>query len=268
MAAEFATVASGSSGNCVYFGTENTKILIDAGLSGKKIQDGLAEIGVSGSDIDCVFVTHEHIDHVAGIGVLSRRFDIPVFATEGTWKCMPSSVGKIKDENKRIIEHNKQCVIHDLCVIPYSIPHDAAEPVGYNILTEKFKVSVATDIGHVTEEIMENIKDCDLLLLESNHDIDMLKEGDYPYYLKRRILGEKGHLSNETAGKLLAWVICQNSKLKNVFLGHLSKENNTPKVAYDTVKRILSDYNIEAGRDFNLFLAQRYGVGRLIKNEV
>ncbi len=265
MAVEFATIASGSSGNSVYFGTEYTKILIDAGLSGKKIQNGLKDIGVLGSDIDGIFVTHEHIDHVAGIGVLSRRFNIPVYATEGTWNCMPSSVGKIESENKRVISKNEKCVINDLCVTPYAIPHDAGQPVGYNVMTEKFKVSIATDIGHVTEEIMENIKDCDLLLLESNHDVEMLKNGDYPYPLKQRILGKKGHLSNETAGKLLAWVICQNSKLKNVFLGHLSKENNTPKTAYNTVKDILEGYDIKTNVDFNLYLAARYGVERIIK---
>lgn len=265
MAVQFATIASGSSGNSVFIGTEHTKILIDAGLSGKKVQAGLESIGVSGKELDGIFVTHEHIDHVQGVGILSRRFDIPVYATMGTWNAMPSSVGEIKEKNKKVVYSNENCVVNDLCISPYSIPHDAVEPVGYSVLTEKFKVSVATDIGHVTETIMENIKDCDLLLLESNHDIDMLKNGDYPYPLKKRILGENGHLSNETAGKLLAWVICQNSKLRNVFLGHLSKENNTPATAYETVSGILEQYDIQAGKEFNLYMAARYGVEKLIK---
>jgi len=265
MAVKFATIASGSSGNSVFLGTEHTKILIDAGLSGKKIQTGLSEIGVSGGDIDGIFVTHEHIDHVQGVGVLSRRFNIPVYATEGTWRNMPDSVGDISDENKKVVSEKGNIIINDLSVKPYSIPHDAAQPVGYGVMTDKFKISVATDIGHVTEEIMENIKDCDLLLLESNHDVCMLENGTYPYPLKKRILGDNGHLSNETAGKLLAWLICQNIKLKNVFLGHLSRENNTPETAFNTVKGILEGYGIETGKEFNLYLAARFGVDRIIK---
>ena len=265
MAIKFATIASGSSGNSIFVGNENTKILIDAGLSGKQVQEGLSDIGVSGNELDAIFVTHEHIDHVKGIGVLSRRFNLPVFATKGTWDNMPKSVGEIKDENKKIIFSDKDCVLKDFCIKPYAIPHDAKEPVGFSVLTEKFKMSIATDLGHVTESIMENIKDCDLLLLESNHDVDMLKNGEYPYPLKKRILGDKGHLSNETAGKLLAWVICQNSKLRNVFLGHLSKENNTPKTAYDTVNNILKSYDINAGKEFNLYMAKRFGIENLIE---
>ncbi len=265
MSFDFATIASGSSGNSIFIGSEHTKILIDAGLSGKKIQQGLSDIGVNGDEIDAIFVTHEHIDHVQGIGILSRRFDIPVFATENTWRDMPSSVGEIKEKNMRVIESRKEFAFNDLCIKPYSIPHDAAAPVGYSIVKNKFKVSVATDIGHVTNEIMENIKDCDLLLLESNHDVEMLKNGGYPFPLKKRILGKEGHLSNETAGKLLAWVICQNSKLKNVFLGHLSKENNTPETAFSTVKNILNSYDIEIGKEINLYMAARYGVENFIQ---
>ncbi len=265
MAVKFATIASGSSGNSLFIGTENTKILIDAGLSGKMIQSGLSEIGVSGGDIDGIFVTHEHIDHIKGIGVLSRRFGIPVYATEGTWRNMPDSVGVISEGNKRVISEKKDFIVKDLCIRPYSIPHDAAQPVGYSVMTDKFKISAATDIGHITEEIMENIKDCDLLLLESNHDVFMLENGTYPISLKKRILGKKGHLSNETAGKLLAWIICQNIKLKNVFLGHLSKENNTPETAFNTVKEILDGYGIEPGKEFNLYMAARFGVERLIE---
>ena len=150
MAVKFATIASGSSGNSVFIGTENTNILIDAGLSGKKIQSGLSEIGVSGGDIDGIFVTHEHIDHVQGVGILSRRFGIPVYATEGTWRNMPGSVGDISLDNKRIISKKEDFVIKDLAIKPYPIPHDATEPVGYSVMSDKFKISVATDIGHVT----------------------------------------------------------------------------------------------------------------------
>lgn len=265
MSVKFAPIASGSSGNSIFVGGCGTKILIDAGLSGKRIQSNLSDIGVLGEEIDAIIVTHEHIDHVKGVGVLSRRFDIPIYATKGTWDNMPSSVGKIKPENKMVISKGKGFNIGGLDIMPYSIPHDANEPVGYSVLADKFKISVATDIGHITEEIMENLKDCDVLLLESNHDVEMLKNGTYPYPLKKRILGDKGHLSNDMAGKFIAWAICGNTKLKNVFLGHLSKENNTPDTALKTVKKILDEYGIKAGREFNLYLAARDKAEKLIE---
>lgn len=265
MAVEFATIASGSSGNCVYIGTENTKILIDAGLSGKKVQDGLKTLNLTGSDIDAIFVTHEHIDHVQGVGILSRRFDIPIYATDGTWNGMPSTVGEIKERNKRFVYCDEKCVINDICIQPFEIPHDANEPVGYTINTERFKVCVATDLGHVTQKIIDNTKDSDVLLLESNHDIDMLKRGTYPYPLKQRILGKKGHLSNETAGKLLSHLVKNSKRLEHIFLGHLSKENNTPSLALDTVNSILKNDDIKIGEDINLYMAKRYGVENLVK---
>lgn len=258
MSVKFATIASGSSGNSVFVGTENTKILIDAGLSGKRIEDGLKQLDLSGKDIDAIFVTHEHIDHVDGIGVLSRRYDLPIYATEGTWNKMPSKVGEIREKNKRLIYSDENCILNDLCIHPFEIPHDAAEPVGYTVSTDKAKIAVATDIGHVTRTILDNIKECDTILLESNHDVEMLKNGSYPYPLKQRVLGSFGHLSNDTAGKLLACIM--NDKLKYAFLGHLSKENNTPKLAYDTVKAVLKEYGIDTGTYFKMFTAARYGV--------
>lgn len=258
MSVEFATIASGSSGNSIFVGTENTKILIDAGLSGKKIESGLKDLNLSGDNIDAIFVTHEHIDHVDGIGVLSRRYDIPVYATEGTWAQMPSKVGKFKEKNQKLIYSDENCILNDLCIHPFDIPHDAAEPVGFTVSTDKIKIAVATDIGHVTRTILDNIKECDAILLESNHDVEMLKNGSYPYPLKQRVLGKHGHLSNDTAGKLLACIMSE--KLKYAFLGHLSKENNTPMLAYETVKSVLKEYGIETGTYFNLFTAARYGV--------
>lgn len=262
MSVEFATIASGSSGNSVYIGTEKTKILIDAGISGKKVQDGLKKIDLHGGDIDAIFVTHEHIDHVSGIGVLSRRFNIPVYATEGTWNSMPNSIGEISLKNKKVVYSEESCIINDLCIHPFDIPHDAAQPVGYSVFAGKYKLAVATDIGHVTDDILDNITDCNILLLESNHDVEMLKSGSYPYPLKRRILGDKGHLSNENAGKLIVKIM--NDKLSNVILGHLSLENNTPDVAYETVKSVLEEEGIEVGNFLNLYMASRYGVDRLI----
>lgn len=260
---EFATIASSSSGNCVYVGTEHTKILIDAGLSGKKIEKGLDELSLNGNDITAIFVTHEHIDHVDGVGVLSRRYDLPVYATEGTWANMPKKVGEIAHKNKFCVYREEKCVINDICINPFAIPHDAAEPVGYSVFTDKSKIAIATDIGHVTKGILDNLRDCNLILLESNHDIKMLERGAYPFNLKKRILGKNGHLSNEIAGKLLACIM--TDKLSHAFLGHLSSENNTPSLAFSTVKTILEEYGIEVGTYLNLLLAPKYGVESLVK---
>lgn len=262
MGVEFSTIASGSSGNSVYIGSNHTKILVDAGLSGKKIEIGLNALDLSGWDIDAIFVTHEHIDHVDGIGVLSRRYDIPIYATEGTWSNMPSKIGEIKDKNRKLVYNEENCIINDLCIHPFNIPHDAKEPVGYSVLCENFKISIATDIGHVNKNIRDNIFDSDILLLESNHDIDMLKNGSYPYSLKQRVLSDVGHLSNPKAGELLVDIL--NQRLKHVFLGHLSNENNTPNLAFDTAKNILSTTGVEIGKEINMYVAPRYGVKRKI----
>lgn len=263
MKLRFATIASSSGGNCIYIGTAYTNILIDAGLSGKRIEEGLAQLELTGQDIDAVFVTHEHSDHVDGIGVLSRRYDIPVYATEGTWDNMPDKVGELRPRNKKAIYADELCCFNDLCICPFEIPHDAAQPVGYSIITDNDKITIATDMGHITDTVRENIKGSSVLLLESNHDIDMLKNGPYAYNLKQRILSDKGHLSNSIAGKFLSNVA--DSRLKYVFLGHLSKENNTPRLAFDTVKSIVNESGAEVGGDFDMWVAAPYGVKRCVE---
>lgn len=260
---EFCTIASGSSGNSTFIGTEYTKILIDAGISGKRIQDALECLGLSGGDIDALFLTHEHKDHIQGAGVFSRRFDVPVYATAETWAAIGDGIGKIAPGNKRFVYAGEICTVNDIRVRPFAIPHDAAEPVGYNILTEGKKATLATDIGHVTDEICESLADSDILLLEANHDEEMLKKGGYPRYLKERILGENGHLSNHTAGELLSSIM--SGKLKHVFLGHLSAENNTPRLAYTTVERALQGKRIQPGRHLDIGMAERSQIGRRIR---
>lgn len=258
----FATIASSSSGNCIFVGTENTNILIDAGLSGKKIEQGLDSLGLTGNDIDGIFVTHEHSDHVKGIGVLSHRYNIPVYATEGTWGSMPSSVGQIRPSLMHDIYAEEFIAFNDLSIKAFDIPHDAAQPVGYTIAVNNTKITVATDIGHITDTVLENVKGASLVLLESNHDVDMLRRGGYPEALKSRILSDYGHLSNKNAGKLLNTVI--DSSVKYVLLGHLSKENNTPRLAYDTVSSVLEKSGAEIGGDFDMWVAPSEGVNRKI----
>jgi phosphoribosyl 1,2-cyclic phosphodiesterase len=236
---KFFPIASGSSGNSVFIGTPAAKILIDAGASGKRIERALNSIGENAEKLDALFITHEHIDHVSCAGVISRRFDVPIYAVADAWDAMEAEnrIGKINPRNKRIISPRRRYEINDIVVRPFEIPHDAANPVGYNVFAERFKLTTATDIGHVVEELKESLANSDVLLLEANHDIDMLKTGRYPYPLKKRILGDFGHLSNESCGNLLAEIF--SPVLKYVYLGHLSAENNRPELAFNAVKQIL-----------------------------
>lgn len=262
MSIEFATIASSSSGNCIYVGTENTKILIDAGLSGKKIEAGLDQIQISPQDLDAIFVTHEHNDHVDGVGVMSRRYNLPIYATEGTWNNMPSKVGEIRPRNIHQVYPGEYVDINDIVLKPFNIPHDAAQPVGYRIEAFNKSLTVATDLGFITDEVFENIQNVDLLLLESNHDVERVKNGPYPYQLKQRVLSDFGHLSNHSAGAVLTKIISE--KLKYVLLGHLSCENNTPKLAYDTVNGYLENMGVNVGNDLEMYVAAPYGVKRYI----
>jgi phosphoribosyl 1,2-cyclic phosphodiesterase len=257
----FCPVVSGSSGNSVYIGTDYTHLLIDAGVSGKTIQEGLSNINVEGEMLDGIFVTHEHSDHIKGVGVLSRRFDLPVYATEGTWNAMESGLGKIARKNKKVIYSGEKLELNDLVISPFNIPHDAAEPVGYSVMAGE--MTVATDLGNISDSVKNGIADSDILLLEANHDIDMLKRGPYPYSLKQRILGEFGHLANENAGKVLSEMM--TTRLKHVFLGHLSSENNTPSLAYKSVESILYGNGIKVGRDFSMEMANRHCISRCIE---
>lgn len=250
---EFSILSSGSSGNSTYIGTKNTKILIDAGLSGKKIEQALLHINLLPSELDAIFVTHEHSDHIDGVGVLSRRFNIPIFATNGTWDAMKNKIGNISYENKKIIYPEEYCYVNDIVIKPFSVSHDANEPVCFAIKNNFKKIVIATDIGYVSKSLIENLRHCDVLLLESNYDIDMLKKSNYNYVLKKRILGKFGHLSNCTSAKLLACVM--NDRLKNVVLCHLSDENNNPTLAYDTFCKILDEFAIKPGVHFNLNIA-------------
>ncbi len=263
MKLEFCTIASGSSGNCSYIGTEYTKILVDAGVSGKRIAEGLAELQLTGADIDALFITHEHVDHIKGAGVFSRRFDVPIYATAETWAAMDGSIGKISPGNRRIVYADEVCPINDICVKPFAIPHDAAGPVGYTLCCGEKRITLATDIGHVTDTLRENITDSDILLLEANHDEDLLKKGSYPWRLKQRILGEKGHLSNRAAGGLLNEVLTGRTRF--VFLGHLSEENNDPRLAYETVDALLQEKRIKVGGQLKLGLANRFQNGAKVE---
>ncbi|MGI6000844.1 ribonuclease Z [Lachnoclostridium sp. An131] len=252
------SIASGSSGNCIYVGSDNHHILIDAGISGKRVEAGLRELELSGKDIDGILLTHEHSDHIKGLGVLARKYGVPIYATPGTAGAVKamSGLGRIDDSLFVEIHADQDFQIGDLKVSPFHISHDAAEPVAYRIACGEKKMAVATDLGVYTDYTVEHLKGLDVLLLEANHDIHMLQVGAYPYYLKQRISGDLGHLSNETAGKLLCEVL--HDDLKAIVLGHLSKENNYAELAYETVKLeiTLGDTPYQPG-DFPLSVASR-----------
>ena len=240
------SIASGSSGNCIYVGSDATHLLVDVGISGKRTEVGLRELGLSMKDIDGIFITHEHADHIAGLGVLSRKYEIPIYATKGTIEAIKASacVGRIPEDLFCPICAEEKVTVKDLVCNPMKITHDAAEPVAYRICHGKKRVGIITDLGNYNEYTVESLKGMDALLLEANHDVNMLQVGPYPYYLKQRILGDRGHLSNERAGQLLCHLL--HEKLQAVMLGHLSKENNLPELAYESVRVELTMAQISA----------------------
>ncbi|WP_446898083.1 MBL fold metallo-hydrolase [Clostridium sp. LBM24168] len=250
----FCPLFSGSSGNSTFIASDNTKILIDAGLTGKSIEKALLSIGQNPVDIDAILVTHEHNDHIKGVGILSRRYDIPIYTNESTWNAMSRSIGKIKEHNIKIIS-NDYIGIKDMDIISYKISHDAADPRGYKIFSKNKCACIATDLGFFSKEIKENLNQADIILLESNHDVEMLKFGPYPYVLKKRILGKTGHLSNEDCGKAILDI--STNKFKKIILGHLSKINNYPKLAYKTVLNVLNENGIKLDNDLSVSMADR-----------
>lgn len=252
------SIASGSSGNCIYTGSENTHLLVDAGISAKRIEAGLKELQLTGADIQGLLITHEHSDHVKGIGVLARRYGIPVYGTKATLEQIKgmSCLGAIDEGLYHVIHADEPFVIGDMEVNPFHISHDAADPVAYCFQSGGKKAAVATDMGFYNDYIVDRLKEMDVLLLEANHDIQMLQVGPYPYPLKQRILGNRGHLSNESAGQLLCRVL--HDDLKKIYLGHLSKENNYAELAYETVRLEihLGSEEYEPG-DFDIQVAKR-----------
>lgn len=260
------SIASGSSGNCIYVGSDATHLLVDAGISGKKVETGLRELELTGADIDGILITHEHSDHIAGLGVLCKKYGIPVYATKGTIEAIKQGCTKsaIEDSLFHVIEADKKMIIKDVTVSPMRVSHDAAEPVAYRIGYEGKKVAICTDLGFYNDYTVECLKGMDALLIEANHDVNMLQVGPYPYYLKQRILGNRGHLSNENSGRLINSIL--HDHLKAVVLGHLSKENNLPELAYEAVRMeiTLSDNAYKAG-DFPISVAYRSDVSPVIQ---
>ncbi len=251
-------IASGSSGNCIYVGSDTTHLLVDTGISKKRTEEGLSQIDISLNDMDGILITHEHIDHIGGLGVVSRKYDIPIYATQKTIDAIlrTSSVGKIELDLFHPIKPDEAFMIKDIKCNPMRISHDAADPVGYRFKCGSKQVAVATDMGTYNDYTVECLKGMDALLLEANHDVHMLQVGPYPYPLKQRILGDRGHLSNERSGQLLSRLL--HDHLQAIVLGHLSQENNLPQLAYETVRlEINMDDTPYKADDFKITVARR-----------
>lgn len=257
---QFCSLYSGSSGNCSFVQTNNTKILIDVGESAKKIAEALNLINVEPSSIDAILITHEHSDHVKGLSVFSKKFQIPVYANLETWNAMPKQKEKMQENQIYTFSFNK-FNIGDIEIVPFSIPHDAANPCGFNLFHENKKMSIATDIGHMNKEIINHLTNSSFMLLEANYEPEILKCSSYPYILKERIKGPNGHLSNLDAGKTISYLVKYG--LNNVMLGHLSKENNFPELAYKTVVEELLENHLEENA-LRLSVANRYNVSPII----
>lgn len=255
MLLQFCSFASGSSGNCYMVKNEKTALLIDAGISGKRIFQALEDTGTAPEDVSALLITHEHIDHVKSIPIVTKKLpNIVAYANEATWENIERPVA---DEKKCCFTTGEDFCIGDFCIRPFAIPHDAAEPVGFSIYFEDRQISIVTDVGYITDEIFEEITDADLLVLEANHEKEILLMGRYPYHLKRRILGENGHLSNVSAGECLCSIIESKPKKRRILLGHLSNENNDPAVAMLAVKNTLMEKNIFPGNDLEIHVAMR-----------
>lgn len=247
------SLRSGSRGNASLVSGGNTKLLVDCGVSGKSVTSALADVDVYPEDISAIAVTHEHIDHIAGIGVMMRRYHIPVWANAATWTAMENQVGKIDKSLVNIFDNDSSFEIGEIGVKPFSIPHDAADPVGYSFMCGDEKVAVATDIGELKKDLFEAILGSKTVLLEANHDVNMLEIGKYPPQLKRRIRGKLGHLSNDDAGRAAEFLVRLGTE--RIILGHLSEENNYPELARQTVICVLNDAGIKCGRDVLLGVA-------------
>ena len=259
-------LSSGSSGNCILIKAGRATALVDCGITGKAACIELQRIGVSPDEIDALIVTHEHTDHTSGVGVMSRKFNIPVYATIGTWKAMINSLGKINPLLIHYIAPEVPFSINGATFHPFKTSHDAEESIGLVFTNGEKYGAVATDMGTVSRHIFELLSVCSVILVEANHDEAMLINGPYPVNLKERILSDMGHLSNRVCGALCAKLV-REGKLRKIILGHLSKDNNTPALAYNTVFNSIDASCPDILNDIELFVADRYTAREEVSDE-
>lgn len=254
----FISFGSGSSGNCYCLYTDNDSLLIDVGVGVRSLKKSFHNYGVPLQNVHHILITHDHADHVKSVGSISRDFKLPVYATSKVHKGIEQNYCvrcKILPEYKNCIEVGVPFVLGDFTVIPFQVPHDSQDCVGYRVEAEGIVFVLMTDVGHITDEMKGIINSANYLVLEANHDDEMLKNGPYPEYLKKRIKSQFGHLSNRECGLALAENATPN--LKHVWLCHLSEENNHPELARKTIEQILRDYGIVVGVDFKMDILKR-----------
>ena len=253
---------SGSSGNSVYISCGGVRLLVDAGVSAARIQAGLRELGVDVGDLDAILITHEHVDHVRGLGVLCRKYGLPVYANEGTWRGILEKEAGIPARCVLTFYTGENFYIGGVDVRPFAIPHDANEPVGFTFTVQGMRCGVATDIGHIAKGWMDAVTGCQALVLEANHDVEMVERGPYPQRLRRRILGRNGHLCNADCAKALLELAKKGTRA--VSLAHLSVDNNLPELAYNTVCEALCGAGYAVGSEISVTVARRDRVSDML----
>lgn len=253
---KFCSLVSGSSGNALYLEHKDTKILIDCGISCARICAALKSIDVSPEDINGIIVTHEHLDHINGVRVFTNKFGCKTYASSGT-------LDKIQCFSCNDVKAGETFEIGNIAIKSFDIPHDAAQPFGYSFMLGDKKLSVATDMGKIDINVAENIRGSEFVFIEANHDIEMLNNGPYPYYLKERIKGREGHLSNDQCAALA--VSLARTGTRKIVLGHLSNTNNTPQIAKETVKAVLENEGFNVGKNILLDVAKRHSIGNIYK---
>lgn len=242
MTLRFSVLASGSTGNAFYIESDKERLLVDAGLSGKQMDHLFSEINIDPSTLTGILVTHEHSDHIKGLGIIARKYNLPIFANEKTWNAMERSIGKIGLDQKFYFNMEQVKTFQDLDVESFGVSHDAAEPMFYTFHHEGKKVALVTDLGYVSERIKKTVEDADAYIFEANHDVGMLRMGRYPWNVKRRILGDTGHVSNEDCGLALTDII--SNRTKRIYLAHLSLDNNMKDLARMSVDSVLQERGI------------------------
>lgn len=256
-------LSSGSEGNCIYVGTDNTHLLIDAGIALKNIKANINEIGIDLGDLNGLLVTHEHGDHGASVGSMSRKCGVPLYATAGTFTGLEKKgMGNVSKSELHTVKYWESFLIGDITVTPIRVFHDTLEPCAYVFESGGKKVAICTDLGTYDDKIVNALQKLDILYVEANHEVNMLLANpNYPYPLKQRILSNNGHLSNDTSGKLISSVL--HDDIKSIMLAHLSKDNNVPDIAYNTVRNEIEFAdNKYGGSDFPIYIANRYGLSR------
>lgn len=249
---QFSILASGSSGNCTYVESATTRIMVDAGLSGKRIEALFRQIDREMNDLDAILVTHEHSDHIKGVGILSRKYNLPIYANRKTWQAMEGKLGKINPELIRYIEPETMITIGDIDIQSYEVSHDAIHPQFYAFQKAKKQFVMLTDTGYVSDKLRSQLKNASAYLIESNHEVEILRYGKYPWSLKQRILSDKGHLSNEDGALAMLDLIGENTDA--VYLGHLSRDNNTKEIAMSSFTDTLLYHDSGVGVDYQIFM--------------